>query len=231
MKRFVTELALVSLLVAAAFESARGQSSRDEIRRVDGEARAAHEKKEYAAFLSASRRLVELAPRSTRALYNLACASALSGSTGEALSLLERLARMGVYFDVGSDEDLASLRNEKRFRTISKRMKALEAPLGRATEAARLGEKDFLTEGVANDPKTGDFFVSSVHRRKVVRILRERRAARLRAGRSRRVVERGRSRPRSGKAVALRFEHGDSLRQGHAEGSSGNVRSPRVRSR
>jgi hypothetical protein len=170
MTRFVSELALASLLLASPFENARGQSSREEIRRVDREARVAHEKKDYATFLSASRRLVELAPRSTRALYNLACASALSGSTDAALSLLERLTRMGVYFDVGSDGDLASLRNEDRFRTVSSRMKALEEPLGGATEAARLEEKDLLTEGVAYDPKTGDFFVSSVHRRKVVRI-------------------------------------------------------------
>lgn len=173
-RRVALPLGLAFVLVVSFFEGRTlGQASREEVRRIDGEARQAHEKRDFAAFLSASRRLVELAPRSTRALYNLACASALSGSRDEALSLLERLARMGVFFDVSSDDDLASLRDQERFREVSTRMKALQEPLARATEAAVLEQKDLLTEGVAYDPKSGDFFVSSVHLRKLVRISTE----------------------------------------------------------
>jgi sugar lactone lactonase YvrE len=162
---------LLPLLIISCSEArALGQTAREEVRRVDREAREAHEKKDYAAFLTASRRLAELAPRSTRARYNLACATALSGSRDEALSILERLSRMGVYFDVLSDDDLRSLRNEERFREVAVRMKALQEPLVRATELARLAEKDLLTEGVAYDPKSGDLFVGSVHLRKLVRI-------------------------------------------------------------
>jgi hypothetical protein len=167
-------LVLASAFVALPLEGlARGQASREEVRRVDREARAAYDRKDYTLFLSASRTLAEIAPRSTRVLYNLACATALTGAREESLSLLDRLARKGVFFDLPSDADLASLRDERSFREIAARMESLLEPIVRSTEAARLGEKDLLTEGVAFDPKSGDLFVSSVHRRKLVRISRD----------------------------------------------------------
>jgi sugar lactone lactonase YvrE len=52
-------------------------------------------------------------------------------------------------------------------------MAALRTPVGQSTVAFTLSEKDLITEGVAHDPKTGAFFVSSVHRRKIVRVAKD----------------------------------------------------------
>lgn len=162
--------AVLALSLAATAATAQAPAEQDEARRVNAEARAAHEKQDWPGFLTASRRLVELAPRSTRALYNLACAEARTGSADAAVRRLDRLARMGVFMDAAADEDLASLLGTPAFEATAARLRRLQEPLVASTVAARLDEKDLLTEAVAHDPKTGAFFVTAVHRRKIVRI-------------------------------------------------------------
>src|SRR5512134_2596423 len=85
--------------------TAAAQGPNPELRQAHERAQAAHRAKDYPAFLTHSLRVAELAPRSMRALYNLACAHALAGNPGEATSLLDRLAGMGVAFDLAADED------------------------------------------------------------------------------------------------------------------------------
>ena len=43
-------------------------------------------------------------------------------------------------------------------------------PVGKSAKAFTLRERDLIPEGIAHDPDSGAFFVSSVHRRKIVRI-------------------------------------------------------------
>jgi sugar lactone lactonase YvrE len=163
------KMSLACLTVLALCAMAWGQDGQDEVRRVYEQAQAAHRAKDHKAFLEHSRRLVELAPRSTRLKYNLACAHALTGNTGEATSLLRRLAAMGVAFDPAADDDFASIRGVPEFQTAVKEMAALSEPIGTGEVAFRLPEKDMI-EGVVHDAKTGAFFVSSVRRRKIVRV-------------------------------------------------------------
>ncbi len=144
--------------------------TRDAIRSAHQALTAAHQAKDWPAMLARSRELVTLAPRSTRALYNLACAQSRNGWAEESVLTLGRLADFGVRFDLGADPDLQPLRGRPDFDAVVGRMQALLAPIGTSTQAFTLAEKDLLTEGVVHDPKTGAFFVSSVHRRKVVRV-------------------------------------------------------------
>jgi hypothetical protein len=75
-------------LAATVLPAASAQDAREEILRERQLARAAHQAKDYAAFLAHSRRLQELAPRSATALYNLAGAEALLGHDAEVASCL-----------------------------------------------------------------------------------------------------------------------------------------------
>ena len=149
------------------------QEGRQELRREYGEAVAAHERKDTAAFLAHSRRVAQLAPRSTLALYNLACAHALTGGREEALRLLDRIASMGAIMDASADPDFAAIKEAPEFGEIVRKTEALRTAIGRSAVAFTLAEKDLIAEGVAHDPRTGSFFVSSVRHRKVVRISRE----------------------------------------------------------
>jgi sugar lactone lactonase YvrE len=156
----------VALSVALAAAAAAAD---DPVRLLDQQATAAYKAKDYAGFLKHSRALQEAIPWSLRARYNLACGYALTGAPAEALAALEAIAAGEVAMDVGADDDLASLRALPAFRAIEARMKSFASPVGEAAVAFMLPETDLITEGVAHDPKTGAFFVTSVRHRKVVR--------------------------------------------------------------
>lgn len=145
-------------------------AAEDPVRSLSEQATAAHGAKDYAAFLKHSRALADLVPWSVRARYNLACAHALIGEPAAAMRILERLATQQIAFDLPADDDLASLREREDFAEVQRRMDALSTPVGQAQPAFALGEKDLIPEGVAHDPQTGAFFVSSVRHRKIVRV-------------------------------------------------------------
>jgi len=81
---------------------------------------------EWEAGLQVDLRLVELVPQSSTAYYNLACSYALLGRNQEAIDSLEQAVKLG--YDDGDfmlqDEDLASLREEKRFRALLERIRS-----------------------------------------------------------------------------------------------------------
>jgi hypothetical protein len=143
---------------------------RSELLRLREEAAAAHERRDFDAFLELTQRIVEQAPRSVGALYNLACAQALNGEGSAALRTLDGLAAREVAFDLAADPDLQSLRELPGFQEVARRMAVLEEPFGKSRPAFTLPDKTLITEGVAFDPRRGDFFVSSVRHRKIVRI-------------------------------------------------------------
>lgn len=148
--------------------AARAQD--DPVQVLRDQATNAHRAKDYAGFLKHSQALAELVPWSARARYNLACAHALIGEPVLAVRILEGLAAQEVAFDLAGDDDFASLREREDFAEVQRRMDALSARVGQARPAFSLAQKDLIPEGVAHDPKTGAFFVSSVRHRKVVRV-------------------------------------------------------------
>jgi hypothetical protein len=169
----LTRAGLVVALSAALALPALAQTPPDsaaEARRLLTEGAAAHEKKDYALFLEKTLAAVALSPRSPRALYNLACAQALTGRPREAVATLDRITALGVYLDAAADSDFAAIKDTPAFTEAVARAAALNVPVAAGVEAFRLKEKDLVTEGLAHDPKSGDFFVSSVHKRKIVRV-------------------------------------------------------------
>jgi dipeptidyl aminopeptidase/acylaminoacyl peptidase len=131
---------------------------------------AARVLQDWATLLEECRKLVSLAPQSVRTRYMLASALSLNGDKAEALKVLDGIAALGVRFDLRGDPDFASLQGMPEFASIVERMQDLTKPIGRSAPAFTLPQKDLLAEGVAHDAKTGAFFVSSVHRRKIVKV-------------------------------------------------------------
>jgi sugar lactone lactonase YvrE len=144
-----------------------------EARRLLTEAAAAHEKKDYALFLQKTQAAVVLSPRSPRALYNLACAYALTAHPEDAVATLDRITALGVYLDAAADSDFTGIKDTALFKAAVARAAGLNLPVAAGVEALRLKEKDLVTEGLAHDPQSGDFFLSSVHKRKIVRVGRD----------------------------------------------------------
>lgn len=135
-----------------------------------GRAREAYLRRDFGLFLAESRAALAFVPTSVRAVYNVACGAALGGHPDEALAALGTLADWGVDAGVAGDADLASLRGRPAFEALLQRFAALHQPLGQSRVAFTLPEKGLIPEGLAYDPQTRAFFVSSVHRRKIVRV-------------------------------------------------------------
>jgi sugar lactone lactonase YvrE len=134
------------------------------------EAVRAYQAGDFAAFLEHARQAQALRPTHGGVTYALASAYALTGDTVGALTSLRRYAAMGYTADLAADSDFAALRSAPALAEISRRLAANQAPLVRGTRAFELPERDLLAEGVAYDAREGAFFVSAVHRRKIVRM-------------------------------------------------------------
>jgi sugar lactone lactonase YvrE len=163
-------LVLAGLLLATLAAARAPAQVREAAGRERAAAAEAYERRDFAAFLAHSQALVDLLPTSATARYNLACALSLTGDATGAVAALEWLAQRGVAFDVDADSDLDPVRAAAGFPAVAARMRDLARPLGDGDLAFTVPEKDLLAEGVAYDPRTGAFFVTGVHRRKIVRV-------------------------------------------------------------
>lgn len=124
---------------------------------------------DYVSLEAAAAKILELRPGYPRAEYLQALARARRGDTAGALAGLDELAAQGIHIDLGKPE-FAELAKAPGYPALAQRFAALLQPVGRVAPAFRLAEPDFIPEGLAHDPGSGDFFVASVHLRKIVRV-------------------------------------------------------------
>ncbi|HEY0546575.1 MAG TPA: tetratricopeptide repeat protein [Pyrinomonadaceae bacterium] len=129
----------------------------------------AYRAKDYGAYLENLKQALTLRPEHPVIMYNMAGAYALNGKTNEALSLLGTLAESGLIFPT-DDEDFASLKSAQLFKEIVTKFEANKAAVTHSAQALTLDEKGLVTESVAYDAATATFYVSSVHKRKIVSI-------------------------------------------------------------
>ena len=138
--------------------------------KLERQATADYKAKDYAKFLEQTKRASDLRPNHPRLLYNLADAYALNNQPAESLAILERLTAMDLFFDVGKDDDFKSLFDLPRFKKVQSEFALNQKAINRSQKALTIPNKDLITEGIAFDPKTKRFFVSSIHKRKIVSI-------------------------------------------------------------
>jgi len=142
------------LLLTAAVLSAAPAPAADEhteqIHRLEGELRAA--------------------PDHGGVLFLLARERALAGDAAGALRDLERAIATGLDLDVEAENAFLPLRNKPEFMALLDRALDQRVVARTSTEAFRVPERDLIPEGLAHDPVTGDFFLGSLFKRKIVRI-------------------------------------------------------------
>jgi hypothetical protein len=134
------------------------------------QAASAYKAKDYAAAIENFKKAAELVPDHPSVIYNLACMYALAGRKSEALAALSRFAEMGLVLPVEKDGDLASIKDTPEFNLILARFEASKAPVIRSSAGFTIHEKGLITEGLAYDPVEETFFVSSVHKRKILAV-------------------------------------------------------------
>lgn len=130
----------------------------------------AYQSKDYAAFLENMKQAARLRPNHPRLMYNLSAAYALNNRKEEAIEWLGRVARMGLIYAAEKDEDFASLKDSREFAEVLALFQKNRAPTGDAVQAFKVREKGLVPESVAYDPQTRSFYLSSVYRRKILRV-------------------------------------------------------------
>jgi sugar lactone lactonase YvrE len=134
------------------------------------QASAAYDAGEITRFFELTAALAKAWPDHPRLIYNLARGHALEGRSDAAINLLDRLVTMRVAIDPTEHEDLRSLHELPRFTALVDRYAAAIAPTVVSEVAFRLDDPEFVPEDVAWDPVSGDLFLSSIRKRKIVRI-------------------------------------------------------------
>lgn len=95
-------------------------------------------------------------------VFALARADAALGRTEDALEWLRTFAASGLTRDVANDSALAAIRTAPEWAALAERIAANARPVGSATLAFTLPDSAFMPEGIAFDPRTRRFFLSSL---------------------------------------------------------------------
>jgi len=164
-------LLLVTLLAAAAVlipSDARTDTATGVAHYVAGtQARAKGDFDAYAKSMSDA--LQEL--RGHSILYrHIAQAHCLAGRLGPALAALQHLAETGAYFELQSNEDFETLRENPEFIAAMEVVEANKLPLGEATVYRTLDDPLLVPEGIAYDPVEKALYVSSIRGRKILKV-------------------------------------------------------------
>ena len=134
------------------------------------QAAAAYKSKEYDTALTNLNKALELIPDHPTLFYKIAAISCLQGKTAEALAALSKIADMGIALRPEKDADFDSIKETPEFKAILKRFDQNRSPVVKSTIAFSIHEKGLITEGLAYDPADQTFFVSSVHKRKILSV-------------------------------------------------------------
>ncbi|HXI92436.1 MAG TPA: tetratricopeptide repeat protein, partial [Blastocatellia bacterium] len=165
---------LVVVLIALAAQ--HGSTANDDppktARYYRQQAAAAYKTKDYASAIDHLKKALELIPDHPTLFYNIAAISALQGKKNEAIASLSKVAEMGLALRPEKDPDFDSIKDSSEFNAILKRFEENRAPVVRSSTAFTIHEKGLITEGLAYDPVEETFFVSSVHKRKILSVSR-----------------------------------------------------------
>jgi len=146
--------ALLILALCASFTSllaGEGDPVQAKAKQIAQDMHQAFQAKNYQSALEKAQLLVELSPDAGDSHYNLACAQARLGKTDDALASLNQAIEKG-YSDLGhmkADEDLASLRDDKRFAELAQKLRDAEskAPFEKGADMEGVKTIDELPDG------------------------------------------------------------------------------------
>jgi sugar lactone lactonase YvrE len=126
----------------------------------------------YSLAAASLRAALALKPYHPRLMFNLAAAYSKLGKGSEALKLLASVARTGLTYPLNSEELFTPLKDSAEFQRISAQFAMNAQRTGSSAEVFRIPEKGLITESVAYDPREQAFYVSSVRKRKILRVVR-----------------------------------------------------------
>jgi sugar lactone lactonase YvrE len=166
----VQHILCCSLLILTSL----GQDTNDaamrfaQLRKDATEARSKHDS---AALLKTVRAMAELLNDSGPSEERLAFAYAAKGDSLHAMEALRAFASMGqADDDLLSAPELSKIRTLPEFQNIAKQMETNKSPVGTGVTLMQLDDPGLLVEDIDYDPQSHDFYVTSVLKKKIVRV-------------------------------------------------------------
>lgn len=163
---------LASLMVVAcpSWVEASGENPIPRIVSLYLEGVAAGAEGDLAAYETAMRDALTLAPGHPALARHLARALAGQGKRDEALARLAGAAACGVDLGIEADSTFLPLHGDPRFDDVVARLGAGRAAVGAPEEAFVVPERGLMAEGIAWEAATGAIFVGSVLERSIWRV-------------------------------------------------------------
>lgn len=132
-------------------------------------AKEAYQQKNYSAFYDHISKALELHPYHQGIMYQKALAAAHNQKPDEAVALLQAALLISTTFDLTVD-DFKSLENREDFKSVIVLKEQLMQPITNSVGAFVIPDPQLHAENITPGFKPGTFFVSSIHKRKVVYI-------------------------------------------------------------
>lgn len=129
--------------------------------------------KNYDSMLVNMKKALKLRPNHPSMMYNLAVAYVFNKDYEKALETLQKATKMGLFYHIEKDSDFGSLMQDDEFKKIVNEFKKNSEPINNSVIQFKYPEKDLITESVAYDSVSGAFFLSSIHKRKIVKISKD----------------------------------------------------------
>jgi hypothetical protein len=143
------------------------EKEKEQVKGVLAEPADAAEVREQIAIVE---KLQLIVPDRGAVLYFLSTAKQHLGETREALSLLKECLALGEGFDPSGDPAFLGLKGSKEFDDLTKKVHHDFPLVASARFAFVTEEKDLIPEGLAYDEKKNLYYLSSLNRKKIVKI-------------------------------------------------------------
>jgi len=129
----------------------------------------AYKAKDYKSFVENLNKTLDAGANHPRIYYNLACGYALLGDAPKSIEWLNRIAALGISYDIEKDEDLSSIRSTPEFQSVLEKFKQNQKPVVHSAVAFTL-PRDFVPEGLTYDPAQKMFYAGSILLKKILQV-------------------------------------------------------------
>jgi SMP-30/Gluconolactonase/LRE-like region len=162
-----SSFSVVALLLGLLLPPSAAVAQQEQVKGTPAEPTDAAEVREQIATVQ---KLMPSLPDRGAALYVLAVSRQHLHETRQALSLLKECVSLQEGFDPSSEPEFRGLKGDKEFETLVERAHRNFPAVMHAHSAMITEEKDLVPEGLAYDELQNVFYMSSLHRRKIVKI-------------------------------------------------------------
>ncbi len=168
-KTYKRALASFILLLITGSSAKQSGSAVEHFRTLQLQLRESRTNNDWRSYLTSANELKELLNEAPDSLLELARADVRAGAFKAAFHELEQFVRMGQSTDMlRTSSDFAALLKKADFKKIQSGMEANRSLISLGATAFLLSDPDLLAEDVDYDPRTKQFFITSVREKKIV---------------------------------------------------------------